>query len=99
MTATVTTPDGRTLAFCEWGDPGGGGSGGGPHSLVCAALLSERVTRAASVAGVAPFGPGGLAREEFFEGMVEGNVREFGWAGAREPLLADPVAGRAAAAG
>jgi len=57
-----------------------GGSGGGPHSLACAALLPDRVTRAASVVGITPFGPGGLAREEFLDGMVEGNVREFSWA-------------------
>jgi pimeloyl-ACP methyl ester carboxylesterase len=57
-----------------------GGSGGAPHALACGALLPDRVTRCASVVGPAPFGPGGLSREEFLEGMVEGNVREFGWA-------------------
>jgi pimeloyl-ACP methyl ester carboxylesterase len=151
MTATTIAPDGRTLAFCEWGDPAGapvfslhgtpgsrlgrhpdeevyrragvraitydragygqstrhpgrrvadaatdvaaiavalelprfavfGGSGGAPHALACGALLPDRVTKCASVVGPAPFGPGGLSREEFFDGMVEGNVREFGWA-------------------
>jgi len=151
VTATTTTPDGRTLAYCEWGDPDGnpvislhgtpgsrlgrhpdedvyrhagvraitydragygqstrrpgrsvadvagdvaaiadalgldrfavtGGSGGGPHALASGALLADRVTRCASVVGIAPFGPGGLAREEYFKGMVEGNVREIGWA-------------------
>ena len=34
-----------------------GGSGGGPHALACAALLPERVVRAACLVGVAPFGP------------------------------------------
>jgi pimeloyl-ACP methyl ester carboxylesterase len=57
-----------------------GGSGGGPHALACASLMPERVTRCASVVGPAPLGPGGLTREQFFEGMVDGNVREFGWA-------------------
>ncbi|MFI5734602.1 alpha/beta fold hydrolase [Kribbella sp. NPDC051587] len=31
-----------------------GGSGGGPHALACAALLSDRVIRCASVGGIAP---------------------------------------------
>jgi pimeloyl-ACP methyl ester carboxylesterase len=64
-----------------------GGSGGAPHALACAALLPDRVTRCASVVGPAPFGPGGLSREQFFEGMVQGNVREFGWALAGEGTL------------
>jgi pimeloyl-ACP methyl ester carboxylesterase len=150
-TATTSTADGRTLAFCEWGDregtpvfslhgtPGSrlgrhpdedvyrragvrvvtydragyggstrhhgrqvadaagdvaavadvlgltrfavtGGSGGAPHALACAALMPDRVTRCASVVGPAPFGPGGLSSEEWLDGMVEGNVKEFGWA-------------------
>lgn len=57
-----------------------GGSGGAPHALACGALLPDRVTRCASVVGPAPFGSGGLSREQFFDGMVEGNVRELGWA-------------------
>ena len=57
-----------------------GGSGGAPHSLACGALLPDRVTRCASVVGPAPFGDGGLSAEQWFDGMVEGNVREFGWA-------------------
>jgi pimeloyl-ACP methyl ester carboxylesterase len=151
VTQTVTAADGRTLAFCEWGDPDGfpvfslhgtpgsrlghhpdenvyteagtrvitydrpgygestrqpgrrvadaaadvasiadelglsrfavfGGSGGAPHALACGALLADRVTRCASVVGPAPYGDGGLSREEWFEGMVAGNVKEFGWA-------------------
>src|SRR5947209_134625 len=133
MTTTITTSDGRTLAFCEWGDPDGspvfslhgtpgsrlsrhpdedvyrrarvrvitydrpgyggsdrhagrrvadaaqdiatiadslgldrfavtGASGGAPHALACGALLSDRVTRCASVVGPAPLGSGGLPR-------------------------------------
>lgn len=151
MTQITTTSDGRTLAFCEWGDPDGfpvfslhgtpgsrlghhpdetvytdagtrvitydrpgygestrqagrrvadaaadvaaiadalgltqfavfGGSGGAPHALACGALLTGRVTRCASVVGPAPFEDGGLRRDEWFKGMVEGNVKEFGWA-------------------
>lgn len=57
-----------------------GGSGGAPHALACGALLSDRVSRCASVVGPAPYGDGGLPREQWFEGMVEGNVKEFGWA-------------------
>lgn len=151
MTQRATTSDGRTLAFCEWGDPSGtpvfslhgtpgsrlsrhpdeevyrranarvitydrpgygestrhpgrrvadvaqdvvtiadalslgsfavmGGSGGGPHALACAALLPDRVTRCACIVGVAPLGDEGLSRQEWLEGMVEGNIREFSWA-------------------
>jgi pimeloyl-ACP methyl ester carboxylesterase len=151
MPQTTTTPDGRTLAFAEWGAPDGfpifslhgtpgsrlghhpdenvyreasvrlitydrpgygessrhagrrvadaaadvatiadalgidrfavfGGSGGGPHALACGALLGDRVTRCASVVGVVPYGDGGLPPEEWFRDMVNGNVREFGWA-------------------
>ena len=64
-----------------------GGSGGAPHALACAALLPDRVTRCASVVGPAPFGRGGLSQEGWFDGMVEGNVREAGWALAGEDTL------------
>jgi pimeloyl-ACP methyl ester carboxylesterase len=157
-TATTITADGRTLAFCEWGDPKGapvfslhgtpgsrltrhpdeelyreagvrvisydragygrstrlpgrsiahaaadvaaiadalgverfavtGGSGGAPHALACGGLLPDRVTRCASVVGPAPYGPGGLDRDEWLRGMVEGNVREVDWALAGEDTL------------
>jgi pimeloyl-ACP methyl ester carboxylesterase len=157
-TATTTTSDGRTLAFCEWGDPKGapvfslhgtpgsrlgrhpdeqvyrragvrvitydragygrstrlpgramahaaadvatiadalgidrfaviGGSGGAPHSLACGALLPDRVTRCASIVGPAPYGPGGLERQAWLRGMVEGNVHEFEWSVAGEETL------------
>jgi pimeloyl-ACP methyl ester carboxylesterase len=56
-------------SFAVWG-----GSGGGPHALACAALLSERVERCASVVGPAPFEAGGL---DWFGGMSPGNVEEF----------------------
>ena len=154
----VTTPDGRTLAVAEWGDPHGlpligvhgtpgsriswwqdptiyarhglrrlsvdragygdstrapgravvdfvadivaivdalgveqfaitGGSGGGPHVLACAALLPDRVVRCLAQVSVAPFGPGGLPREEWLAGMTKGNVAEFEAALVGEPAI------------
>src|SRR5439155_23347798 len=56
--------------FCVWGI-----SGGGPHALATAALLPERVAAAAALAPVAPFDAEGL---DFYEGMGEKNVEEFG---------------------
>jgi pimeloyl-ACP methyl ester carboxylesterase len=56
--------------FCVWGV-----SGGGPHALATAALLPDRVAAAAALAPVAPFGAAGL---DFFEGMGEKNIEEFG---------------------
>jgi pimeloyl-ACP methyl ester carboxylesterase len=58
-----------------------GWSGGGPHALACAALLPERVSAAATIAGVAPFDAGGL---DWFDGMGEDNKVEYGTA-ARDP--------------
>ena len=52
-----------------------GWSGGGPHALACAALLSDRVLACATIAGVGPFGAAGL---EFLEGMGRENLEEFG---------------------
>jgi len=54
-----------------------GMSGGGPHSLACAALLPGRCLAAASVAGVGPYGVEGL---DFLAGMGAENVEEFGLA-------------------
>jgi pimeloyl-ACP methyl ester carboxylesterase len=65
-----------------------GGSGGGPHSLACAALLPERVVRATCFVGVAPLGPTGLERDAWLAGMDPENVKEFGWAEAGEDVLA-----------
>jgi pimeloyl-ACP methyl ester carboxylesterase len=53
-----------------------GGSGGGPHSLACAALLPARVVRAVCVVGVAPFGAPGLEEDDWLAGMDDSNVRE-----------------------
>jgi len=51
-----------------------GRSGGGPHALACAALLSDRVRRAAVLVSIAPSDAGGLNWEE---GMTESNVAEY----------------------
>jgi len=51
-----------------------GWSGGGPHALACAALLPERVSAAATIAGVAPYGAEGL---DWTAGMGEDNRVEY----------------------
>jgi pimeloyl-ACP methyl ester carboxylesterase len=56
--------------FATWGI-----SGGGPHALATAALLPDRVAAAAALASVAPFDAEGL---DFYEGMGEQNVEDFG---------------------
>jgi pimeloyl-ACP methyl ester carboxylesterase len=56
--------------FLSWGF-----SGGGPHVLACAALLPDRVVAAASLAAAAPLDGEGL---DFFAGMGDGNIEEFG---------------------
>jgi pimeloyl-ACP methyl ester carboxylesterase len=61
-----------------------GGSGGGPHALAVAARLPERVLRARSVVGVAPFEAEGL---DFYAGMDPENVKEFGLAEQGEAVL------------
>jgi pimeloyl-ACP methyl ester carboxylesterase len=65
--------------FATWGI-----SGGGPHVLACAALCDERLTAAASLAGVAPWGAEGL---DWLAGMGEGNVEEFDLVLAGEEVL------------
>src|SRR5579863_7750337 len=54
-----------------------GFSGGGPHTLACAALADGRCLAAASVAGVAPYAAEGL---DFLAGMGPENIEEFGLA-------------------
>lgn len=51
-----------------------GRSGGAPHALACAALLPERVTRAAALVPLAPRDADGL---DWFEGMTAYNVVHF----------------------
>ena len=68
-----------------------GRSGGGPHTLACAALLPDRVIRCAAVVAVAPFDADGL---DWFAGQTPGNVTEgelslVGEAALREQLEAD----------
>jgi pimeloyl-ACP methyl ester carboxylesterase len=61
-----------------------GWSGGGPHALACAALLSDRCAAAASIAGVAPYPAEGL---DWMAGMGQDNVDEFSAAlGGKEAL-------------
>ncbi|HET6729264.1 MAG TPA: alpha/beta fold hydrolase [Jiangellaceae bacterium] len=55
--------------FAVWG-----GSGGAPHALAIAALLSDHVTACASVVGLAPYDAAGL---DWYAGMSAGNVAEF----------------------
>jgi pimeloyl-ACP methyl ester carboxylesterase len=50
-----------------------GASGGGSHSLACAALMPERVIAAAALASAAPYGAEGL---DYLEGMGELNAME-----------------------
>ena len=51
-----------------------GRSGGGPHALACAALLPDRIVRAAVLVGIAPHGADGL---DWFDGMAQSNVTEY----------------------
>ena len=58
--------------ICVWGL-----SMGGSHALACAALLPNLVVAAASLASPAPYQADGL---DFFAGMMEDNIAEFGTA-------------------
>jgi pimeloyl-ACP methyl ester carboxylesterase len=51
-----------------------GWSGGGPHALACAALLGDRVIKAAVIAGAAPWDADGL---DWTAGMGAENLEEF----------------------
>jgi pimeloyl-ACP methyl ester carboxylesterase len=66
-----------------------GGSGGGPHALAAAALLGDRVIRAACVVGVAPYE---VLGEDFFAGMDPENIKEFRFALEGEERLAAELA-------
>jgi pimeloyl-ACP methyl ester carboxylesterase len=61
-----------------------GWSGGGPHALACAALMSERVLAAATIASVAPWRAEGL---DWLDGMGQENLDEFAAAQAGEEQL------------
>ena len=68
-----------------------GGSGGGPHALACAALRPDRVVRATSSVGVAPYRDGGLEHDEWVYGMDPENVKEFELALEGEEALTEYV--------
>ena len=51
-----------------------GRSGGGPHALACAAMMPDRVTRAAVLVGLAPRHAEGL---DWYAGMTESNRHEY----------------------
>lgn len=61
-----------------------GGSGGGPHSIACAALLAGRCLAATALVTVAPWGADGL---DWMAGMAQINVDEFGAALQGEAVL------------
>ena len=78
--------------------PVAGGSGGGPHALACAAILTERVRACAAVGCAAPVvkdeleGVIGLNREAYRVLSEEGRTGMVGFLGAlREQILADPI--------
>ena len=68
----------------------GGASGGGPHSLACAALLPDRFAASLVVAGVAPYDAAGL---DFLAGMGADNITEFSAALAGEGPLREFLEG------
>ena len=51
-----------------------GRSGGGPHALACAAVLPDRVDRAAALVSLAPSTAGDL---DWYQGMARSNVRSY----------------------
>jgi pimeloyl-ACP methyl ester carboxylesterase len=63
-----------------------GGSGGGPHTIACAALLPDRCLSTAALVTVAPWQADGL---DWWTGMTQSNLDEFGAALAGEPALRD----------
>ena len=63
-----------------------GYSGGGPHALACGALLPQRFTAVCSLAGVAPYVES-LGSLDWFAGMGQDNVEEFGAALAGEDAV------------
>ncbi|MBL7257888.1 alpha/beta hydrolase [Actinoplanes sp. LDG1-01] len=64
-----------------------GRSGGGPHALAAAALLPERVTRAAVLVSLAPHD----AEIDWFGGMMPSNVQEFGTPAQDESRLVESL--------
>ncbi len=68
-----------------------GRSGGGPHALACAALLPERVRKAAVLVSVAPSDAHGL---DWYDGMTDSNVEEYGRARQGADVLAAELSAR-----
>lgn len=66
-----------------------GGSGGGPHSIACAALLPDRCRAAAALVTIAPWGAPGL---DFYADMAQINLDEFGASLAGEQALRELLA-------
>ncbi len=52
-----------------------GGSGGAPHALACGALLGDRIVRVGALVTPAP---SDAEEFDFFDGLAELNVKEFG---------------------
>lgn len=52
-----------------------GGSGGGPHAIACAARLPDRCLASAALVTIAPWGSEGL---DWYAGMAQTNIDEFG---------------------
>jgi pimeloyl-ACP methyl ester carboxylesterase len=69
-----------------------GRSGGGPHALACAALLADRVTRAAVLVSLAPSDAPGL---DWYGGMTGSNVDEYSSADADPSALTASLTTRA----
>lgn len=69
-----------------------GRSGGGPHALACAALLADRVTRAAALVGIAPPDAPGLA---WFDGMAQSNTNDYDMADRDVALFTERLLARA----
>jgi pimeloyl-ACP methyl ester carboxylesterase len=69
-----------------------GRSGGGPHALACAALLPERVTRAAVLVGLAPSDADNL---HWNGGMATANVEEYAAAKDDYETLIESLSSRA----
>lgn len=61
-----------------------GRSGGAPHALACAALLEERVSKAAVLAPIAPPDAQGL---NWFQGMARSNIIEYSSAAFGLPIV------------
>jgi pimeloyl-ACP methyl ester carboxylesterase len=66
-----------------------GRSGGGPHAIACAALLPDRCLAAAALVTVAPLGAPNL---DWFDGMAQLNLDEFGAALRGEDALREWMA-------